>query len=280
MYSATHLKHFTIQSTIEQQAIRSEILDKSQVKDIKDILPKSLKLMLAKPTELAEFCAYIFPRIWTGSFRQSKARFKYHATFTIYLRTLFERFKSYTRLYEIQETFSICIFLALFYVHRLRSANPTVHGRKGSEARIFTTALMIAYKYYTDYTFLPSVLEQWEYISHILSTELRSMEIEFLTGIDNTIGVHASDFFRFSIQCQYWLQLMIKDTELSRTRTMKMHGFSKLFENKEQVPSKRKRPYDDKRQQQQQQQQQIVAEGPTKRQRQNEISKFPSSTKF
>ncbi|KAG2224516.1 hypothetical protein INT45_004361 [Circinella minor] len=232
--------------------------------------------MLAKPTELAEFCAYIFPRVWTGSFRQSTARFKHHATFTIYLRTLFERFKSYTRLYEIQETFSVCIFLALFYVHRLRSANPTVHGSKGSEARIFTTALMIAYKYYTDYTFLPSVLEQWEYVSHILSTELRSMEIEFLTGIDNTIGVHASDFFRFSIQCQYWLQLMIKDPELSRTRTMKMHRFSKLFENKEQVPSsslspsKRKHSVDDKRQQQQQQ---IVAKGPTKRRRQNDISK-------
>ena len=72
---------------------------------------------------------------------------------------LLKRFQAYTGIYEIQETFSVCIFLALFYVHRLRTANPTVHACKGSEVRIFSTALMIAYKYYADYTFMPSVLE-------------------------------------------------------------------------------------------------------------------------
>ena len=159
MYSATHLRSFVVQNTVEQQAVRREILYKTQVEDIEDILPKSLKLMLAKPAELAGFCAYILPRIWAGSFHQPTVRLKRHAAFTIYIRTLFKRFPVYTRRYEIQETFSVCIFLALLYVRRLRTANPTVHACKRSELRIFSTALMIAYKCYTDYTFMPSVLE-------------------------------------------------------------------------------------------------------------------------
>ena len=59
------------------------------------------------------------------------------------------------------------------------------------------------------------------------------MEVEFLIGIGNAAGVHASEFFGFLIQCQYWLQLMTNDPELSRTRTMRMYDFSKLFVNKE-----------------------------------------------
>ena len=93
------------------------------------------------------------------------------------------------------------------------------------------------------------------------------MEVEFLIGIDNAAGVHASEFFRFLIQCQYWLQLMINDPELLRTRTMKMYGFPKLFVNKEIEPStsslsplKRKLSVDDK-----QQQHQRLSEEPIKR---------------
>lgn len=50
-----------------------------------------------------------------------------------------------------------CVLLALYYIHRLRSAYPFIRASIGSEIRLFTTALILANKFLDDNTFTNKV---------------------------------------------------------------------------------------------------------------------------
>lgn len=50
-----------------------------------------------------------------------------------------------------------CVMMALWYIHRLHSAYPSVRASMGSEARLFTTALVLANKFLDDNTYTNKV---------------------------------------------------------------------------------------------------------------------------
>lgn len=69
------------------------------------------------------------------------------------------------------------ILLALLFIYRLKTANPTVRGNLGSEYRLLTVALMLGNKFLDDNTYTNKT---WAEVSGITVNEIHTMEVEFL----------------------------------------------------------------------------------------------------
>ena len=110
--------------------------------------PPSLTLLsCSKSTELADFCAFVVPCIWAGSFKQPSVTAKRYATFKMFCQ----------KVLKATQISCACVLLALYYIHRLRSAYPSIRASIGSEVRLFTTALILANKFLDDNTFTNKV---------------------------------------------------------------------------------------------------------------------------
>ncbi|OBT60012.1 hypothetical protein VE03_10298 [Pseudogymnoascus sp. 23342-1-I1] len=72
------------------------------------------------------------------------------------------------------------IFLALMFIYRLKTLNPTVEGIAGTEYKLLTVALMLGNKFLDDSTYTSKV---WAEVSGISLDDIRVMEIEFLGGV-------------------------------------------------------------------------------------------------
>ncbi|KAI9923467.1 hypothetical protein ASPWEDRAFT_172113 [Aspergillus wentii DTO 134E9] len=72
------------------------------------------------------------------------------------------------------------ILLALMFVYRLKKFNPGVRGKKGSEFRLMTIALMLGNKFLDDNTYTNKT---WAEVSGISVQEIHIMEVEFLSNI-------------------------------------------------------------------------------------------------
>ncbi|KAF7862747.1 hypothetical protein EAF04_007619 [Stromatinia cepivora] len=72
------------------------------------------------------------------------------------------------------------ILLALLFIYRLKSINPVVKGRSGSEYRLLTVALMLGNKFLDDNTYTNKT---WAEVSGISVTEIHIMEVEFLSNM-------------------------------------------------------------------------------------------------
>ncbi|OBT59981.1 hypothetical protein VE03_10338, partial [Pseudogymnoascus sp. 23342-1-I1] len=72
------------------------------------------------------------------------------------------------------------IFLALMFIYRLKTLNPTVEGIAGTEYKLLTVALMLGNKFLDDSTYTSKV---WAEVSGISLDDIRVMEIEFLGGM-------------------------------------------------------------------------------------------------
>ena len=72
------------------------------------------------------------------------------------------------------------ILLALMFIYRLKKFNPTVSGRRGSEFRLLTIALMLGNKFLDDNTYTNKT---WAEVSGISVTEIHIMEVEFLSNM-------------------------------------------------------------------------------------------------
>ncbi|KAG0648661.1 Meiotically up-regulated 80 [Hyphodiscus hymeniophilus] len=72
------------------------------------------------------------------------------------------------------------ILLALLFIYRLKTLNPTVKGRTGSEYRLLTVALMLGNKFLDDNTYTNKT---WAEVSGISVTEIHVMEVEFLSNM-------------------------------------------------------------------------------------------------
>ncbi|KAI9733186.1 MAG: hypothetical protein M1818_007304 [Claussenomyces sp. TS43310] len=72
------------------------------------------------------------------------------------------------------------ILLALLFIYRLKTLNPTVKGRAGSEYRLLTVALMLANKFLDDNTYTNKT---WAEVSGISVGEIHVMEVEFLSNM-------------------------------------------------------------------------------------------------
>ncbi|KAG4441260.1 hypothetical protein IFR05_003251 [Cadophora sp. M221] len=72
------------------------------------------------------------------------------------------------------------IILALLFIYRLKTSNPAVKGRSGSEYRLLTVALMLGNKFLDDNTYTNKT---WAEVSGIAVGEIHVMEVEFLSNM-------------------------------------------------------------------------------------------------
>lgn len=72
------------------------------------------------------------------------------------------------------------ILLALMFIYRLKKFNPSVSGKRGSEFRLLTVALMLGNKFLDDNTYTNKT---WAEVSGISVTEIHIMEVEFLSNM-------------------------------------------------------------------------------------------------
>ncbi|OHX00997.1 cyclin-related protein [Colletotrichum incanum] len=93
----------------------------------------------------------------------------------------FSQFKkwAYSVLSTTQVTQNV-ILLALLFVYRLKTTNPSVKGRSGSEYRLLTVALMLGNKFLDDNTYTNKT---WAEVSGITVQEIHVMEVEFLSNM-------------------------------------------------------------------------------------------------
>ncbi|KND00543.1 uncharacterized protein SPPG_04851 [Spizellomyces punctatus DAOM BR117] len=88
------------------------------------------------------------------------------------------------------------LLMALWFLKRLRAANPLVKAAEGSEYRLFATALLLANKVMDDHRFTNAA---WSQVTGLSVEELNIMEREFLQSLDYRL--HMSDYSYF-----LWLQ--------------------------------------------------------------------------
>lgn len=72
------------------------------------------------------------------------------------------------------------VLLALLFIYRLKEFNPRVRGKKGSEFRLMTIALMMGNKFLDDNTYTNKT---WAEVSGISVQEIHIMEVEFLSNV-------------------------------------------------------------------------------------------------
>ncbi|KAI7860228.1 cyclin-domain-containing protein, partial [Circinella umbellata] len=161
-----------------------------------ETFPPSLSLLsCTKSTELADFCAFVVPCIWAGSFKQPSITAKRYTTFKMFCQ----------KVLKATQISCACVLLALYYIYRLRSAYPSIRASIGSEVRLFTTALILANKFLDDNTFTNKT---WSDVSSIPVRELNIMEMEFLSALNYNIYIHHQKFSAWVSQCQHWVSLM------------------------------------------------------------------------
>ncbi|KAL4886388.1 cyclin-domain-containing protein [Aspergillus karnatakaensis] len=72
------------------------------------------------------------------------------------------------------------VLLALLFIYRLKKFNPAVRGKRGSEYRLMTIALMLGNKFLDDNTYTNKT---WADVSRISVQEIHVMEVEFLSNL-------------------------------------------------------------------------------------------------
>ncbi|OAL32428.1 hypothetical protein AYO22_00450 [Fonsecaea multimorphosa] len=83
------------------------------------------------------------------------------------------------------------ILLALLFIYRLKRFNPSVSGKRGSEFRLLTIALMLGNKFLDDNTYTNKT---WAEVSGISVTEIHIMEVEFLSNMRYALYASAAEW--------------------------------------------------------------------------------------
>lgn len=83
------------------------------------------------------------------------------------------------------------ILLALLFIYRLKKSNPGVSGKRGSEFRLFTIALMLGNKFLDDNTYTNKT---WAEVSGIAVQEIHIMEVEFLSNMRYNLFVSTEEW--------------------------------------------------------------------------------------
>jgi hypothetical protein len=83
------------------------------------------------------------------------------------------------------------ILLALMFIYRLKRFNPSVSGKRGSEFRLLTIALMLGNKFLDDNTYTNKT---WAEVSGISVTEIHIMEVEFLSNMRYDLYASAEEW--------------------------------------------------------------------------------------
>ncbi|KPI38593.1 uncharacterized protein AB675_4264 [Cyphellophora attinorum] len=83
------------------------------------------------------------------------------------------------------------ILLGLLFIYRLKQFNPGVSGKRGSEFRLLTIALMLGNKFLDDNTYTNKT---WAEVSGITVGEIHIMEVEFLSNMRYDLYVSAEEW--------------------------------------------------------------------------------------
>ncbi|KIW40223.1 uncharacterized protein PV06_07437 [Exophiala oligosperma] len=83
------------------------------------------------------------------------------------------------------------VLLALMFIYRLKKFNPSVSGKRGSEFRLLTIALMLGNKFLDDNTYTNKT---WAEVSGISVTEIHIMEVEFLSNMRYDLYASAEEW--------------------------------------------------------------------------------------
>ncbi|KAJ5554124.1 hypothetical protein N7513_004083 [Penicillium frequentans] len=86
------------------------------------------------------------------------------------------------------------ILLALLFIYRLKKFNAGVKGKKGSEFRLMTVALMLGNKFLDDNTYTNKT---WAEVSGIAVQEIHVMEVEFLSNIRYDLFASEAEWARW-----------------------------------------------------------------------------------
>ncbi|KAI9251568.1 cyclin-domain-containing protein [Sporodiniella umbellata] len=149
--------------------------------------PKDL-LEITEASQLTEICTALFSHIWDLDKRQ----------------TTFKHFIQ--KVLEATQLTSPCVFMAFYYIRKLRSVYPKMQVSTGSEIRLFITALILANKYLEDSTFTNKT---WSSVSGISVQELNIMEMEFLSELDFNLCISEKQFNKWVMQCQHLLVFVL-----------------------------------------------------------------------
>ncbi|KAL5356838.1 cyclin-domain-containing protein [Aspergillus floccosus] len=86
------------------------------------------------------------------------------------------------------------VLLALLFIYRLKETNASVRGKKGSEYRLMTIALMLGNKFLDDNTYTNKT---WAEVSGISVQEIHVMEVEFLSNVRYNLFVSTANWAKW-----------------------------------------------------------------------------------
>ncbi|GAB1212588.1 hypothetical protein ATERTT37_001727 [Aspergillus terreus] len=86
------------------------------------------------------------------------------------------------------------VLLALLFIYRLKETNASVRGKKGSEYRLMTIALMLGNKFLDDNTYTNKT---WAEVSGISVQEIHVMEVEFLSNVRYNLFVSSANWAKW-----------------------------------------------------------------------------------
>ncbi|KAF9882716.1 hypothetical protein FE257_005490 [Aspergillus nanangensis] len=89
------------------------------------------------------------------------------------------------------------VLLALMFIYRLKKTNSRVRGKKGSEYRLMTIALMLGNKFLDDNTYTNKT---WAEVSGISVQEIHVMEVEFLSNVRYNLFVSSEEWAKWHVK--------------------------------------------------------------------------------
>ncbi|KAI5283382.1 hypothetical protein KEM54_002171 [Ascosphaera aggregata] len=103
------------------------------------------------------------------------------------------------------------ILLALLFVYRLKRTIPWPRGKKGSEHRLLSVALMLGNKYLDDNTYTNKT---WADVCGMNVEELHQMEVEFLGHLRYNLFVSEKEWYRWEEKLSIFLRYIERATQL------------------------------------------------------------------
>ncbi|KAL4978336.1 cyclin-domain-containing protein [Aspergillus desertorum] len=97
------------------------------------------------------------------------------------------------------------ILLALLFIYRLKKFNPAVRGKKGSEYRLMTVALMLGNKFLDDNTYTNKT---WADVSRISVQEIHVMEVEFLSNLRYNLYASEKEWAQWHVKLGLFLEFV------------------------------------------------------------------------
>ncbi|KIW33802.1 uncharacterized protein PV07_00624 [Cladophialophora immunda] len=127
------------------------------------------------------------------------------------------------------------ILLALLFIYRLKRFNPSVSGKRGSEFRLLTIALMLGNKFLDDNTYTNKT---WAEVSGISVTEIHIMEVEFLSNMRYALYASAEEWSEWKSKLGRFGAFYDKASELPLVDESRANGATPVTPTAQSFPQK------------------------------------------